>query len=156
MSEKYQRPDYIRVVKAVCVEFGNNDDTWTWCYLDVREALTKAKELLMKLEPDERLVVGTAYCGQNLRVGEILELVPAEDYLLRLPDLEITFFHNKLIFISFRRFHLETKQQYSSNEFQTIRASNGDRTKSRRKRNEKSSYYAGCITCVLLWSFCFV
>ena len=54
MSEKYQRPDYIRVVKAVCVEFGNNDDTWTWCYLDVREALTKAK---------------------------ILELVPAEDYL---------------------------------------------------------------------------
>ena len=81
MSEKYQRPDYIRVVKAVCVEFGNNDDTWTWCYLDVREALTKAKELLMKLEPDERLVVGTAYCGQNLRVGEILELVPAEDYL---------------------------------------------------------------------------
>ena len=52
MSEKYQRPDLIRVVKAVCVEFGNNDDT-----------------------------VGTAYCGQNLRVGEILELVPAEDYL---------------------------------------------------------------------------
>ena len=29
MSEKYQRPDHIRVVKAVCVEFGNNDDTWT-------------------------------------------------------------------------------------------------------------------------------
>ena len=81
MSEKYQRPDLIRVVKAVCVEFGNNDDTWTWCYLDVREALTKAKELLMKLEPDERLVIGTAYCGQNLRTGEILELVPAEDYL---------------------------------------------------------------------------
>ena len=47
----------------------------------MREALTKAKELLMKLEPDERLVVGTAYCGQNLRTGEILELVPAEDYL---------------------------------------------------------------------------
>lgn len=43
----------------------------------------KAKELLMKLEPDERLVVGTAYCGQNLGTGEILELVPAED------DLEI-------------------------------------------------------------------
>ena len=77
MSEKYQRPDHIRVVKAVCVEFGNNDDTWTWCYLDVREALAKAKDLLMKLEPDERL----AYCGQNLRTGEILELVPAEDYL---------------------------------------------------------------------------
>ena len=64
MSEKYQRPDHIRVVKAVCVEFGNNDDTWTWCYLDVREALTKAKELLMKLEPDDRLVIGTAYCGR--------------------------------------------------------------------------------------------
>ena len=47
----------------------------------MREALTKAKELLMKLEPDERLVVGTAYCGQNQRTGEILELVPAEDYL---------------------------------------------------------------------------
>ena len=44
MSERYQRPDYIRVVKAVCVEFGNNDDTWTWCYLDVREALTKAED----------------------------------------------------------------------------------------------------------------
>ena len=29
MSEKYQRPDHIRVVKAVCVEYGNNDDTWT-------------------------------------------------------------------------------------------------------------------------------
>ena len=50
---------------------------------DVREALTKAKELLMKLEPEERFVVGTAYCGQNLRTGEILELVPSED------DLEI-------------------------------------------------------------------
>ena len=83
MSEKYQRPDHIRVVKTVCVEFKNNDDTWTWCYLDVCEALTKAKELLMKLEPDERLVVGTAYCGQNLRTGEILEFVPSED------DLEI-------------------------------------------------------------------
>ena len=35
----------------------------------------------MKLEPDERLVVGTAYCGQNLRTGEILELVPSEDNL---------------------------------------------------------------------------
>ena len=57
MSEKYQRPDHICVVKAVCVEFENNDDTWTWCDLDVREALTKDKELLMKLEPDERLVI---------------------------------------------------------------------------------------------------
>lgn len=47
------------------------------CYLDVREALTNAKELLMKQEPDERLVVGTAYCGQNLRTGEMLELVPS-------------------------------------------------------------------------------
>ena len=83
MPEKYQRPDHIRVVKAVCVEFGNNDDTWTWCYLDVREALTKAKELLLKPELGERLVVGTAYCGRNLRTGEILELVPSED------DLEI-------------------------------------------------------------------
>ena len=50
MSEKYQRPDHIRVVKVGCVELGNNDDTWTWCCLDVRDAL-------MKLEPDERLVV---------------------------------------------------------------------------------------------------
>ncbi len=75
----YQRPDYIHVVKAVCVEFRNNDDTWTWCYLGVREALMKVKELLMKLEPDERLVVGTAYCGQNLRTGELLELFSAED-----------------------------------------------------------------------------
>ena len=83
MSEKYQRPDHIRVVKAVCVEYGNNDDTWKWRYLDVREALAKAKELLMRLEPDERLVVGTAYCGQNQRTGEILELIPSED------DLEI-------------------------------------------------------------------
>ena len=31
MSEKYQRPDCIRVVKAVCVELGNNE----WCYPDV-------------------------------------------------------------------------------------------------------------------------
>ena len=84
MSEKYQRQDHIRVVKAVCVEFENNDDTRTWCYLGVREAVTKGKELLMKMEPDERLVVGTAYCGQNLRTGEILELVPSED------DLEIS------------------------------------------------------------------
>ena len=30
MSEKYQRLDCIRVVKAVCVEFGNNNDTWSW------------------------------------------------------------------------------------------------------------------------------
>ena len=77
MSEKYQRPDHIRVVKAVCVEFGNNFNTWTWSYLDVCEALMKAKELLMRLEPDERLVVGTAYCGQNLRTGEMPELVPS-------------------------------------------------------------------------------
>ena len=69
---KYQRPDHIRVVKVGCVELGNNDDFWAWCYFDVRNALTKAKELLMKLEPDERLVVGTACCGQNLRTGEIL------------------------------------------------------------------------------------
>lgn len=42
----------------------------------------KAKELLMKLVPrDGRLFVGTAYYGQNLRTGEIRELVPAEDYL---------------------------------------------------------------------------
>ncbi len=61
MSEKYQRPDHIRVVKAVCVEYGNNDDTWKWRYPNVREALTKAKELLMKLEPDERLVVEADY-----------------------------------------------------------------------------------------------
>ena len=74
-------PDHIRVVKVGCVESGNNDDTWTWCYFDVREALTKAKELLMEFEPYERLVVGTAYCGQNLRTGEILELVPSEDDL---------------------------------------------------------------------------
>ena len=45
----------------------------------MREALTKVKELLMKLEPDEKLFVGTAYCGQNLRTGELLELVPSED-----------------------------------------------------------------------------
>ena len=83
VSEKNQRQDHIRVVKAVYVEFGNNDDHWIWCYLDVREVLTKAKELLMKLEPDERLVVGTAYCGQNLRPGEILGFVLSED------DLEI-------------------------------------------------------------------
>ena len=71
-----------RCENSLC-QIRNNDDTWTWCYLDVREALAKAKELLMRLEPDERLVVGTAYCGQNLRTGEILELVPSED------DLEI-------------------------------------------------------------------
>ena len=57
MSRKYQRPDYIRVVKVGCVELENKDAPWTLCYLDVREALTKAKELLMELEPDERLVV---------------------------------------------------------------------------------------------------
>ena len=68
-------------MKAVCVESVNNDYTWTWYYLDVREALTKAKELLMKLEPDENLVAGTAYCGQNLRTGEMLELVTSEDDL---------------------------------------------------------------------------
>ena len=44
----------------------------------MRGALTKAKELLMKLKPYERLVVGTAYCGQNMRTGEILELVASE------------------------------------------------------------------------------
>ena len=32
----------------------------------------------MKLKPYERLVVGTAYCGQNMRTGEILELVASE------------------------------------------------------------------------------
>lgn len=50
-------------------------------YSNVRKVLMKAKELLMKLEPDERLVVGTAYCGQNLRTVEILDLVPSEDDL---------------------------------------------------------------------------
>lgn len=28
MSKKYKVPDYIRIVKAVCIEFGNNDDIW--------------------------------------------------------------------------------------------------------------------------------
>ena len=28
MSEKNAIPDHIRIVKAVCVEFGNNDNTW--------------------------------------------------------------------------------------------------------------------------------
>ena len=37
----------------------------------------------MKLEPDERLVVGTAYCGQNLKTGENRKLFPSGD------DLEI-------------------------------------------------------------------
>lgn len=55
--------------KVVCVKLGNNDYTRTCCYFNVRWVLMKAKELLMKLEPDERLVVGTAYCGQNLRTG---------------------------------------------------------------------------------------
>ena len=79
MSEKYPRPDHIRVVKAVCVEFGNNDETWTWFYLDVKETLKKAKELLMKLESDERIIIGTTYCGQKLESKELLELVPSED-----------------------------------------------------------------------------
>ena len=65
------------------LEYGNNDDTWAWCYLDIREALAKAKELLMKIEPRERLIVGTVYCVQNLKTGKLLELVPEED------DLEI-------------------------------------------------------------------
>ena len=56
---------------------------WRKLRILLREALAKAKDLIMKLEPDERLIVGTAYCGQNLRTGEILELVPSED------DLEI-------------------------------------------------------------------
>ena len=50
-------------------------------YSNVHKALTKAKELLLKPELGERLVVGTAYCGRNLRTGEILELVPSEDGL---------------------------------------------------------------------------
>ena len=40
----------------------------------MREALTKAEELLMDLSPDERLVIGTAYCGQDPRTGEMLGL----------------------------------------------------------------------------------
>lgn len=35
----------------------------------------------MKLEPDERLVVGIAYYGQNLRTGELFGFVPSEDDL---------------------------------------------------------------------------
>lgn len=53
MAEKYQRPDHIRVVNVVCVEYGNNDESLVWFYLDVREALIKAKEMLMKLESGE-------------------------------------------------------------------------------------------------------
>ena len=33
----------------------------------------------MKLEPDARLVVGTAYCGQFRKTGELFELVLTED-----------------------------------------------------------------------------
>ena len=36
----------------------------------------KTEELLMKID-QVRLVVGTAYCGQNLMAGEMLELVPS-------------------------------------------------------------------------------
>ena len=37
----------------------------------------------MKIEPGERLIVGAVYCGQNVKTGKILELIPEED------DLEI-------------------------------------------------------------------
>lgn len=35
----------------------------------------------MKIEPGERLVAGTAYGGQNLKAGELFELVLSEDAL---------------------------------------------------------------------------
>lgn len=63
MAEKYQRPDHIRVVNVVCVEYGNNDESLVWFYLDVREALIKAKEMLMKLESGEWLIVGITIDG---------------------------------------------------------------------------------------------
>ena len=48
---------------------------------DIREALIKTKELLMKIDPGERFVASTTCCGQNLRKGKILEIAPADDYL---------------------------------------------------------------------------
>lgn len=83
MSEKYKPADSIRIVEAVAVDYLNADDNWVWYFLDIREALQKAKELLMKIEPDERLIIGTLYCGHDKKTGKLFELVPSED------DLEI-------------------------------------------------------------------
>lgn len=46
MSKKYKVPDYIRIVKAICIEYGNIHNTWTWCYAmdDIKKAMKKVKK----------------------------------------------------------------------------------------------------------------
>lgn len=79
MSEKYAIPDHIRIVNAVCVDYGNIHNTWSWIFLDIRDALDKVKELLVKLELGERLSAEPQYCGQIASSVELLELIPTED-----------------------------------------------------------------------------
>ena len=46
-----------RIASALWKRFASSTETMmTWCYLDVREALAKAKELLLKLEQERHLV----------------------------------------------------------------------------------------------------
>lgn len=79
MSEKYAMLDHICIVKAVCVDYSNIHNTWSWIFLDIREALAKVKEFLAKVEPGKRLSAGTQYCGQIASSGGLLELIPTED-----------------------------------------------------------------------------
>lgn len=44
MAEKYQRPDHIRVVNVVCVEYGNNDEPWYGFILMSEKLLSKQKK----------------------------------------------------------------------------------------------------------------
>lgn len=81
MSKKYKVPDYIRIVKAICIEYGNIHNTWTWCYAmdDIKKAMKKVKKIVRTLKPDDRFRIGLMYCGQDRKTGKVYELVPSED-----------------------------------------------------------------------------
>lgn len=79
MPKKYKEKEYIRVVKAICIVYGNIHNSWTWCFVDIKDALKKASKIIRRLEPDDRLSIGIKYCGQNIKTGEVLELIPRDD-----------------------------------------------------------------------------
>ena len=81
MPDKFESSKTIRIMKACCVEYSVIDNTWIWCYQNIREALKQAKNILMKMGAGEHLVVGMSYCDQT-PTGEIMPLLPDDSDLV--------------------------------------------------------------------------
>ena len=96
MSGKYAIPEHISIVKGFCVEYGTRDNTWTWCYASISEALEKVKAVMKDFAAGDKLRIGVKPCGRNPNTGEVLELVP-EDENLRIGGMRYTDYEKVLL-----------------------------------------------------------